>query len=144
MKIAIVIAAILATGLSDATDEKDLQKISAAVHAFAESADKQDIPKMDEVLHAEFRAVVNRLFGSEEVAVMPKTAYLDLLKAGKIGGDSRTVQIQSIDLEGNNAMVRAVFTGKELVFTTYLQLVKEAAGNWKIISDMPTIEKINS
>ena len=142
MKSIFLTFSLLIIGLpADDNISVDLEKISKAVHDFSSSADQRDIKNMDKILHKDYRAVVNRLFGSEEVSVMNKSLYLDLLKQEKIGGDSRSVEIQSIDVEENNAVVRATFTGKELIFTTFIQLVKDVEGNWLIISDLPRIEK---
>lgn len=139
----LVLATFIApfVGSDELPKSTDTEQVVQAVESFAKSADKQDVKQMDTLMHTDFRAIVNRLFGSEEVAIMDKAVYLDLLQQGKIGGDERTVTIQSIHFEGHNALVKATFTGKELIFHTFIQLVQEASGAWKVISDMPTIEK---
>ncbi len=121
----------------------DIQKISEAVHAFSEGADNRDVKQLQNLLHENYRAIVNQAFGSKEVQFMDKTMYLDLLKKEAIGGDTRTVIILSIDMEDNNAIVKAKFTGQELTFTTFIQLIEDVDGEWRIISDMPVIQKIN-
>ena len=120
----------------------DSEEVAAAVKAFVKHADKQDLTKMDALLHKEYRTVVNRLFGSEEVSIMDKSTYLSLMKEGKVGGDKRKVKIGEIKIIGNNAMVEATFTGEKLVFETFLQLAKDVSGEWKIISDFPKIAQI--
>ncbi|MEM1320089.1 MAG: nuclear transport factor 2 family protein [Bacteroidota bacterium] len=142
MKSILFALSILMTGAAGSTiTGSDMEAISKAVTAFATHADNQDVPKMATVLHKDFRAVVNRLFGSEEVALMDKSLYLDLLKQGKIGGAKRTVRIHSIDIEENNAIVRATFQGEQMTFNTFIQLVKDVQGHWTIIGDMPRIEQ---
>lgn len=121
------------------SDEKMVSKI---VHQFAASADKQDAVKMEKILDTQYRAVLNQLFGSKEVSVMDKTAYLQMIRDKKIGGDNRKVEILAIDITHNNAAVKARFTGTELNFQTYLFLAKDTHGQWKIVSDMPFIEKV--
>ncbi|MEL6863077.1 MAG: nuclear transport factor 2 family protein [Bacteroidota bacterium] len=145
MKSLIIFFGLLSIGLAkEPTPGNDLQQINALVHAFVQGADERNVQQMDKVLHPEFRAVVNRLMGSEELSLMTKNLYLDLLKKGSIGGDKRTVYIEAIQIENNNAVVRATFKGEKLVFNTFLQLVKAADGQWSIISDMPHIAKVNS
>ncbi len=139
--ILLVISLLVIGNPAEKKKGKDLEKISEAIHHFVSAADQRNSAEMDKVLHKDFRAVVNRLFGSTEVSIMNKTLYLDLLKQGKIGGDNRTVEINSVNLEGNNAVVRASFSGKELKFNTFIQLVKDTEGHWSLISDMPLIEK---
>ncbi|MEM6696989.1 MAG: nuclear transport factor 2 family protein [Bacteroidota bacterium] len=129
------------SNLDTVEKDADMNAVIEAVEQFVESADQRNVEQMDVIMHSNFRAIVNRLFGSEEVSIMDKALYLDLLKQGKIGGDDRTITIESIHFEGNNALVKASFEGKELVFHTFMQLVRETSGDWKIISDMPNIEK---
>ena len=125
-----------------AQKSNDEKAISTAVHHFAANADQQDVKKMAAVLDDNFRAVVNRLFGSKEVSIMDKSLYLQLLKDKKIGGSKRDVTILTMNITNNNAAVKAQLVGKNLLFTTYLLLVKNEEGDWKIVNDMPFIEKV--
>jgi aminopeptidase N len=118
------------------------KEIIEVVEAFAKSADQQNSAKMDKVLHKDFRALVNRLFGSKDLSVTDKKTYLSLLEAKKIGGDNRTVIINSINIQGANAYVHATFKGESLIFNTYLLLVENEDGTWQIVNDMPVIEKV--
>jgi len=120
----------------------DLLEVSNAVHQFAKNADNHNVSGMQEILHEDFRAIVNQAFGSKEVQIMDKTSYIDLLKAKKIGGDQREVIILSIDLEDKNAIVKAKFAGTKLTFMTFIQLVKDVNGHWSVMSDMPKIDKV--
>lgn len=120
----------------------DSDKIQAAVKEFVKSADKQDVSSMDKIMHKEFRTVANQLFGAPEVSVINKSTYLAMMKEGKLGGDSRKVKIEEVEVIGNNAVVKATFTGKKLIFQTFVQLVKGSDGAWKVISDMPAIQKV--
>ena len=52
---------------------QDILKISDAVHVFAESADKRDANRLQNLLHENFRAIVNQAFGNKEVQFMDKT-----------------------------------------------------------------------
>jgi hypothetical protein len=71
-----------------------------------------------------------------------KEAYLKLMEEGKLGGDSRTVKILSIDITQNNAAAKVVLKGKALTFESYYQLVKNAAGQWQLLNDLPFAAKI--
>lgn len=143
MKSLILIFGLLAMSLNtNQADDKDRELITQAVKTFSLSADKRDSDQMNKILHKDFRAIVNRLFGSDELSTMDKSTYLDLLKQGKIGGDQREVKIQSIHVEANNAVVHAKLHGKALLFETFIQLVKDVEGNWTVISDMPVISQL--
>ncbi|GLR17296.1 nuclear transport factor 2 family protein [Portibacter lacus] len=122
--------------------QDDLVMISQVVESFVKHVDDRNIDEVNNVLHDDFRAIVNQAFGSKDVQFLTKPIYLDLMKKKEIGGDARKVVILSVDLEDKNAVVKAKFTGKELVFTTFLQLIKDSDGDWKIMSDLPVIHKI--
>lgn len=140
--ILLIISCLSMNVFTDITDFGDLKQISQTVQEFSASADIQSPTRMDAILHNDFRVVANQLFGSSEVSLIDKKSYLDLLKAGKVGGDTRQVIIHSITMEGNNAFVSASFTGNTLIFNTFIQLVKSDTGQWTIIGDMPTIKKV--
>ena len=117
------------------------QQCTETVKAFAKAADDRNHKALDKLLHPKFRSVTNRLFGSMDLSQMNKTAYIDLIKQGKIGGDKRVVEILSLDITAYNACVKARFTGEQLVFTTYILLVKNAEEQWQVVDDMPVVEK---
>ncbi len=123
--------------------KSEVIQITETIHSFAKAADDRNFNLMQEVLHDDFRAIVNQLFDSKEVSITDKKTYLNLLKNGIIGGDKRDVIILSMDIEDKNAHVKAKLIGHELKFTTFLQLVQIEQGVWKVISDMPVIEKAN-
>lgn len=129
-----------AVGLK-AQESADLLAIQTAVTNFMHFGDQQDAKALAAILHPEFRTVANRLFGAEEVSLMSKDVYLQLIKDKKIGGDERKLYILEMEVVGNNATVKAVMEGKVLQFTTFLSLVKSTQGDWKIIGDFPHIEK---
>lgn len=122
-----------------AQNNADVEKITETVMRFAKGGDAQNTEILNAVLDAQFRAAVNRAFGSEELQVIDKNTYIQLIKDNKIGGDDRTVTIQSISIEGNIAAVYATLDGKKLNFRNFISLVKTAENEWKIIQDMPSI-----
>lgn len=128
---------------STSISSDDLTKISVLIHEFAKAADTQDAQRMSLVMHPQYRSIVNQAFGSPEIQSMDKSAYLDLMEKGVIGGDERAVTILSIDVEDKNGVVKVRLEGNELIFTTFIQVVKTADGNWQVMSDMPMIEKRN-
>lgn len=120
----------------------DLSAIQTVVTDFMNYGDQQDAVALETILHPEFRTVANRLFGAEEVSLMNKDLYLQLVRDKKIGGDKRQLYILDLAVVGNNATVKAVFEGEILHFTTFITLVKSTKGDWAIIGDFPHIEKV--
>ena len=134
----------LALGLSSVANpnlETVHQQLTKVVEEYAKAGDNRDTKTLDQLLHTEFRSVVNRLFGSKDLSVMSKTVYLDLMKQEKIGGDQRKVEILNIDVMDHTAYIKARFSGKKLIFTTFLLLAKNADDQWQVVNDMPLVEK---
>ena len=73
---------------------------------------------------------------------MTKDLYLNLISKGTIGGDKRKIEILETDIVEHNASVKAILTGNDHRFTTYLMLVENSDGEWKVINDMPYVEKL--
>lgn len=117
---------------------KDMEKIQTLIRTIAKAADNREAATLEKHLHPEFRVVVNR-FGGEDTKVLAKKVYLDLLKAGKIGGDQRTVTIGQIEVKDHIAVAKATLTGSKSVFTSFYQFVKNKQEEWVLINDMPLI-----
>lgn len=117
----------------------DKQAVTAVVQQFATAADAQDTKAISLLLDDNFRVVVNRLFGSDKVAVLTKETYLAMMADKKLGGDKSEVQINSLEMQGNNAMVNTLFTGAKMKMQMFLHLVKNSEGEWKIVDDLPAI-----
>jgi hypothetical protein len=105
-----------------------------------EAGDSRNAVQLHNVLHANFRAVFNQLLGSNEVKIVSKELYLQLLAEGKLGGDTRNLEILSVDIVENNATVKVKLTGKTLTFQSFYQLIK-VDGNWQLIQDLPYASK---
>lgn len=119
--------------------QDDYQAIEKVIYAFSKAGDQQDAKRMESLLHSEYRVVMNQLFGSSSVAVLPRAAYLSKIKAKEFGGDSREVSIEHLDVNGNNAVARVRQKGSKLTMVSHLQLVKNADGNWQLVADIPTV-----
>lgn len=117
----------------------DLEAIEQTIVAFMEASDASDATKLGSYLDDNYRIVMNRLFGSNEVSIMPKSIYLEKIKSKEFGGDDRSLTIHSITINGTTALAKASFKGKKMTFVSLLSLVKNDKGNWLLINDMPMI-----
>ncbi|MEL6986381.1 MAG: nuclear transport factor 2 family protein [Bacteroidota bacterium] len=133
----------LCTFINEVDTNEDFMAISNVAMKFAKSADNRNTVELESIMHSEFRAIVNQAMGSKEMQLIDKSTYLDLIRKEVIGGDQREVHILSIDMENNNAVVKVKLIRKQLHFYSFMQLVKEANGHWKLISDLPNIVKQN-
>ncbi len=124
-----------------ATAQTDKVLVEQVVNQFAKAGDQRDVTQLKNLLHDDFRIAMNRLFGSEKVEFLMKPAYIKLMEEGKLGGDNRSVKILSVDVTENNAAVKVSLKGKTLTFQSYYHLVKNVAGQWQIINDLPFANK---
>ncbi|HAS39686.1 MAG TPA: hypothetical protein DCS93_04375 [Microscillaceae bacterium] len=140
--VAFILGGLLATHSSvnaqSQKQTKDMEHIQNLINTIVGAADSRNTTTLEKHLHPEFRVVANR-FGGDDAKVLPKKIYLDLIKAGKIGGDKRSIAIQSIDVKDHIAVAKATLTGSKAVFTSFYQFVKNAQNEWQLINDMPLV-----
>jgi len=125
---------------SETKKDPEMKKIEQTIHAFSKAGDSQDAVRLDALLDDNYRIVMNRLFGSPDVSVMPKSVYLDKIKAKEFGGDKREVTIDDIIVNNTIATAKATFKGEKMTFISNLQLIQNAAGDWKLVSDIPFVK----
>lgn len=141
MKITVLIMLFGLLSLNSyAQDMKDLTSVKETVNRFVKAGDTHDVAALDKVLHDQYRVSMNQLFGSQELLVWDKATYLKMIKAKKIGGDPRTFEIVGVQLNGKNAIVNVIMESSKTRFNSFFMLVKNADGNWQLLSDFPTIE----
>lgn len=140
MKQLILTLTLLMTMAQAQAKNDDKAKVVETVESFAKAAEHQSTSEMNLLLDDNFRVVMNQLFGSDKVTVMDKTTYLNMLGEKKLGGDKAVVKTESINVNGNNAVVNTVFKSDKMSMRLYLLLAKDVSGIWKIVSDLPTIE----
>jgi hypothetical protein len=116
------------------------QAVKSAVEQFSSAADQSDASRLDKLLHPEFRIAMNRMFGSEELVLMPKALYLEKIRSQEFGGQPRTLVITDVQVMGTTASVSAVFKGSAMNFHSYLTLVQDATGRWQIVQDVPVVK----
>ena len=121
--------------------ERQEKNVRYVVLQFIKAGDNRSIATLDSVLHQDFRVVANQLNGINTTSLISKSQYLSLMEAGKLGGDQRTVKIESLQIIENNATVRATITGNATVFQTFYSLIKTSNGQWQLIQDLPFVTK---
>jgi hypothetical protein len=118
----------------------NMKKIEQTIHAFAKAGDAQDAEQLDKLLDPNYRVVMNRLFGSTEVSVLPRSVYMDKIKAKEFGGDNREVRIDEVIINHTIATAKATFIGEKMTFISNLQLIQNNQGDWKLVSDIPYVQ----
>ena len=125
-----------------AVEIEQIEAVKNCILSFASAADAQDTKKLDQILHPSYRTVLNKAFGSDEVSVLSKDDYIGMAKAGKIGGSEREVHILSLDIQNEIARATVVLQSETTRFNSYFSMVRNAQGEWQMISDLPQIEKL--
>ena len=119
------------------TDEKAIEKV---IHSFALAGDENNSKVLEEVLDPSYRIVMNQLFGSKAVTTMNRAQYLEKIESKEFGGDTRTITIHKILINGNTAIAQVTFKGLKMTFKSFIQMAKAENGSWKLVSDTPTIQ----
>ncbi|GEM_PF-683986 len=117
-----------------------VSSVRKSVEAAALAADQSDVVPLDDLLHPEFRIAMNRLFGSQDLVLMSKTAYLEKIRSKEFAGTPRTLVMTDVQVKGANAAVTAVFKGSTMSFHSYLTLVQNAGGQWWVVQDVPVLD----
>ena len=128
---------LIVSTMSCASPKEEEKEILETIVLFSKAGDNNDIDKLSLYLDDNYRVVMNRLFGSKEVSVLSRSAYLEKVKNKEFGGDDRTVTVENVVINGNTASTKVTFKGKRATFTSIIVLVKTKEGKWKLISDTP-------
>lgn len=118
------------------SEEKAIKQV---ITDFMKAGDQQDVAALEAVLDTHYRVVMNRLFGSSEVAVLPREVYLQKIAAKEFGGDKRKLDFQEFLINGITASVKVKSTGEKMSMVSLLTLVQDDKGSWKIVEDAPVI-----
>jgi len=130
----------LFTAISCNAQTSDENAIKQTIIEFSKAGDANDAEKLATYLDGNYRIVMNRLFGSTEVTIMPKDVYLEKIKTKEYGGDNRKVEVESITLNGTTASAKVSFVGTKMTFVSILTLIKDGDDQWKIVSDVPIVK----
>lgn len=116
------------------------EKIINAVTDFVRGGDESNVEKLNNILHQDFRNTQNGFFAEKGVVVFDKEKYLSLIRDKVFGGNPREMEIAFIEEAGNIAVVKASLKSSELTFTSFISLVADESGNWKVIENFPFIQ----
>ena len=123
----------LASFSNDAEAKSDEDAVKQAVKRYVTAGDQRDRAAFGGILHDQYRVVLTVGAGGG-VSVMPKDAYLGLIRDKKIGGGVRRVDFEWARPTGNLAFAKAKLTSKDASFDSLFTLVKKG-GQWIVIED---------
>lgn len=111
-------------------------EIKQTIIDFAKAGDENDLNTLKRILDDNYRIVMNRLFGSDEIKMINKEMYLSKIKSKEWGGDNRKVEVREIIYNGNSASAIVNYKGEKMSFTSIIDLIKDKE-DWKIIAETP-------
>lgn len=136
LKLTIMLTLVSATLFGQNTN-KAKEEISTLVTNFSSAVEKRDTLLLDPLLNENFRVVALRFPTPDKTTVLSKEKYISLLSAGKIGGEKRTVEILSLDINEYIAFSKVKFESDKTIFINYQMYLLNANNTWQIVSDMP-------
>ena len=114
-------------------------EILNTVTEFIDGADESNLERLDKVLHPAFRNVQQGFFDQAGVFINDKEKYLTLIAEKKFGGMPRKMQVLSVDILPDMAMVAVKLESPQLIFHSFISLVFEDRA-WKVIGNFPHVE----
>lgn len=116
------------------------KEIIHAITDFINGGDTSDIKKLDKVMHSQFRNVQNGFLEAKDLTIIDKEKYLSLVDQKIFGGLPREMDIVSLDRAGTIAVAKVRLKSSQLKFTSFISLVLDEQGNWKVMDNFPYIE----
>lgn len=121
-----------------AQDMEHQENITKLINQFAEAASERDTEVLEQILNSSFRVILS---SDEKTVVIDRKAYIDMMKAGKIGGAENTVAIHGIQISGGTAAADVNFSTESTEMHMYLGFIREKGNRWTIVSDLPEMSK---
>lgn len=117
-----------------------IEKIHRAAADFVRGGDERNVELLDRVLHSEFRVSSQRFMGNSGVMIIDKQQYLRNIREGIFGGLPRKMTIESVDENGEIAMVKLRLESAENDFVSYNSFILDTDGDWKLIHNLAIVE----
>ncbi|NAS11432.1 nuclear transport factor 2 family protein [Poritiphilus flavus] len=115
------------------------EKIIQQITKFLKGGDTSDLELLDQALHDKYINVQNGYFGEKGIYIIDKERYFSLISNKTFGGNPRKMEVNSIDIEGNIAMVKVSLESSELKFKSFISLVQIEDSSWKVIGNFPHV-----
>ncbi len=117
--------------------QENKSNIEQAVTTFVKSVDNRKVDDLSNTLLSDGSIIiVNTL--TKKVDNYSGKQFIDLVKNGQKGGWVRNVSVNSVDTDGNTAVVKVDITDARLKQSGYFTLVKDN-GTWKVASEVATL-----
>lgn len=119
--------------------QSDRDEIMDVIYQYMDATEHNKVAVIDEIFHDDFRVMAHTVDG---LRVLDKSTYLNLLREKKIGGNARSLDIKSIEMQSNTASAQIDLVGDKTVFHDRLQLI-QSEGGWKIVHNLTEVSGLN-
>lgn len=116
-----------------------MEQIKAAIQAFVQGGDTNDVALLNDILHPHFQNIQDGHFTEKGIYVFSKSEYIELVGSKKFGGNPRTIHWVSIEQRGNIVIAKVELESSHLKFFSTIVCVC-VAGQWYIMNNIPTIQ----
>lgn len=114
-------------------------QIKQTIETFATAGAARDLSTLETILHAEFRVLANRLGGKDALTIITREQYLNMMEAGKIGGNEVSVRFDKVSIHGHSAAAEVAFVSEATEMQLFILLLQDETQAWKIASDMAVV-----
>lgn len=120
--------------------QEDMKAITSVIQQFAKAGDEQNVEMLEKVLHPNYRVLWN-MPEKGTTSVLDRETYLNLVREKKIGGDARSLTLESVELiNGGNALIKVSMKGGKANFQSLYSIIKDQEGNWLLVQDQVFME----
>ncbi|MEM9052521.1 MAG: nuclear transport factor 2 family protein [Bacteroidota bacterium] len=138
-KYILTLTIMLATFLAAFSQSSEQKLITKTIEMFSKAGDEQDADKLEALLNENYNVVMHQLFGSETTSLLPRAAYIEKIRNKEFGGDTRTITVEHMEVNGSTAVAKVLLKGSKMTVRSLFTLVKTKKGAWQLVSDMPVI-----
>jgi hypothetical protein len=103
------------------------------IKAFAQAADRREVPALEALLHPGFRVVFTTAPNAPPV-ILDRAQFMQMVRDGKIGGADRSVTVSNVGLVEGYASATASMAHAKASFQGAYALI-ERNGQWQLLQE---------
>jgi Putative lumazine-binding len=103
------------------------------IKAFAQAADRREVPALEALLHPGFRVIFTTAPNAAPV-ILDRAQFMKMVRDGKIGGADRSVNVASVGVVAGYASATATMAHSNANFQGAYSLI-EHNGQWQLLQE---------
>ncbi len=118
----------------------DRSAIESVIREFAAAGDAQNADRADAVIDTSFRVVALDYPQTGDVSTLSRADYLGLLRAKKLGGTERKVQVNHISASTDKLASATVEMHSSALRMFNSMTLAKIGGEWKLVHDVAAVK----